>query len=561
MNLLARAPLALRTLLGSVVSAIGALTIGTVFITSLATAERISSGLAVMHTAAAELGRAQRDVSRAHATLYQAVSWQASKIEAGKVTGAINAFQAELVGAERHLGAIDPAAGLPAEGLAEVGTALAAYRKAASQVIDLMDVDISMAAQAMVEAGIKYGALEQVSTAVAQAAAERQAAIEDAARAERQVAEVTAVAVTAAAIVLGLLVGVFTGRSVTVPARRLTAAMSALADGQLETEIPGSHLNDEIGAMARALEVFKEHAIERQRLEAAEKAGQAAEIERAHRRERLADEFSGIIGQLIDKMTLSVRNVHAASRGLQTTAGQTSQQSAAVASAASQASANVQTVAAAAEELDASIQEISRQVRDTTATTRQAVGCIQDANATMAGLAGAAQSIGEVVGLIHLIAAQTNLLALNATIEAARAGEAGKGFAVVAGEVKTLAAQTAKATEEISSQITGIQDSTQKALGATRQAGAIIEQVDQVVASIAHAVAQQHSATDEITRNVQQAAQGNDEVTRNIVDVSKVAVTTGGMAGEMFKIADDLHGEAEALKGQVDRFLDSMRAV
>jgi methyl-accepting chemotaxis protein len=255
----------------------------------------------------------------------------------------------------------------------------------------------------------------------------------------------------------------------------------------------------------------------------------------------------------------TVRQVHSSSDGLQNTAVLASQQGAAVATAAEQSASNVNTVAAAAEQMGASVQEIARQISTTVAIAADAVAGAQRANATMSSLDESARRIGEVVDLIKTIASQTNLLALNATIEAARAGEAGKGFAVVAGEVKGLANQTSKATEEISAQIGAVQTSTQDAVESIRSVGDIIDRVSGIVTSIASAVEQQSAATQEIVRSVQQAAAGNGEITRNIADLSRAAGETGDMARVMFTAASELLDEAETLRREVGVFLNGMR--
>jgi methyl-accepting chemotaxis protein len=366
---------------------------------------------------------------------------------------------------------------------------------------------------------------------------------------------------SAGALVLGLILATTIAGSIVRPVQAMTSTMTTLASGNKAVEIPATDNRDEIGEMARAVQVFKESMIQAERLEAQARTEQEREVGRGRQRELLTADFDVMIRRVIGKVDNTVESVHSTSTSLHAAAEQTSRQSAAVAAAAEQATANIQTVASAAEELGASTHEISRRVQDTTRITREAVDGVQTADATVEGLSTAAQKIGEIVNLINDIAAQTNLLALNATIEAARAGEAGKGFAVVANEVKHLATQTAKATSEIAEQIGGIQGTTQSAVAAIKTVGGAIARVNEVVSSIAAAVEEQNAATQEIVRNVQEAADGNHEVTRNISEVSSAARLTGEMASNMFQVAQVLEESGTSLGKHVDTFLVSVKAV
>jgi methyl-accepting chemotaxis protein len=361
-------------------------------------------------------------------------------------------------------------------------------------------------------------------------------------------------------VLVGGLLGWIVARSITEPVRQMTRVMGALAKGDKGVEVPATENADEIGEMARSVLVFQENMIKAEQLEAEARQQLERDAARGERREELTKGFEARIIQMLGKVAATVKDVQEASDGLRVSAEQTSRQSTLVSSAATEASSNVQTVAAATEELSSSIQEISRRVQDTTRITQDAVEGIGTANDTMEGLAAAANKIGEITNLINDIASQTNLLALNATIEAARAGDAGKGFAVVANEVKSLANQTARAIEEISSQIAGVQTSTQRATSATKKVQDIIGHVDEVVASIASAAEEQEAATQEISRNVSQASEGTSEVTSNISQVSTVAQQTGELAGHMSTVANELETEADSLRAGVDSFLRDMRA-
>ncbi len=275
----------------------------------------------------------------------------------------------------------------------------------------------------------------------------------------------------------------------------------------------------------------------------------------------VADDFETNMKKVVDTVASAATELQSTAQGMEATASSTSQQATTVAAAAEEASANVQTVASAAEELSSSISEISRQVAQSTQIASTAVVEVDGANQKVQGLAEAAQKIGEVVALITDIADQTNLLALNATIEAARAGEAGKGFAVVASEVKNLANQTAKATEEISAQIGGIQGATQDAVTAIGSIGGIINQMNEIASTIAAAVEEQGAATQEIARNVEQAATGTTDVTTNIVQVTEAASETGSSAHDVLGAAGELSKQAEVLGSEMGNFVVEMRKV
>ncbi|HEY9081544.1 HAMP domain-containing methyl-accepting chemotaxis protein [Magnetovibrio sp.] len=346
----------------------------------------------------------------------------------------------------------------------------------------------------------------------------------------------------------------------TKPVHAMTEAMGRLADGDLDADIPASGREDEIGLMASAVQVFKDNAIEVKRLE-----GEHAETERRAVRDKakamqeLADAFESSVGTVVKAVSTAASAMESSSEGLASTAEQTSDRSQAVTNAAEQASANVQTVASAAEELSAAISEISRQVAQSTMIANEAVSEIDSTNEKVQGLADAANRIGEVVALITDIADQTNLLALNATIEAARAGEAGKGFAVVAGEVKNLANQTAKATEEISTQIDAIQGATEEAVGAIKSIGGTINRISEIASTIASAVEEQGAATQEIARNVEHAASGTTEVTTSIREVNRAAEDTGVAATDIRTAAHELSQQSASLSDEVANFLVAIR--
>jgi methyl-accepting chemotaxis protein len=361
-------------------------------------------------------------------------------------------------------------------------------------------------------------------------------------------------------VALSALAGYGIIRGVSRPITAMNAAMRRLAEHDLATEIVGRERKDEIGAMAGAVQVFKDNMAKAAQLEGEKAAEQANREKRAARLDELLRGFETKAAQLVGLVSSAATQLESTARSMSATAGQTTEQAAGAAAAAGEASAGVQTVSAAAEELSSSISEISRQVAQSSKITEKAVADARRTDATVRALAEGAQRIGTVVELIRNIAGQTNLLALNATIEAARAGDAGKGFAVVASEVKGLAGQTAKATEEIAAQITQLQSETTQAVEAIKGITAVIEEVSTIATAIASAVEEQGAATNEIARNVQQTADSTRQVTTNIAGVSEGAASTGAAASQVLSAAGELSRQAESLSGEVGGFVASVRA-
>lgn len=362
------------------------------------------------------------------------------------------------------------------------------------------------------------------------------------------------------AIVLGSIGAWILGTALSRPITAMTGAMNRLASGDIEMTIANTDKTNEIGAMARALATFQDNAREKVRLEAAQKElAIQAKAEQHAMLNRLADEFERSVKTATGTILTTSGNMELSAQTMQSAAEETNVQSTAVAAASEQASANVQTVASATEELTASIKEIGQQVNQSTKITGLAVDDANKAKDMVRSLDTAAQKIGQVVRLITDIAEQTNLLALNATIEAARAGEAGKGFAVVASEVKNLATQTAKATEEISGQITGIQGATRSSVEAIEGIFNRIAEIDQISTTIASAIEEQGAATQEIARNVEQAAAGTQEVSSNILGVTKAAGETGQVSSQVLNASRELTSQADRLRAEVDGFLRDVK--
>jgi len=362
------------------------------------------------------------------------------------------------------------------------------------------------------------------------------------------------------AVVGALLSGIVLTRSISVPVVAMTSAMRLLAGGDKTVAIPAQGRGDEIGAMATAVQVFKDNAIRADQLAAQQAAEQEARAKRARVIENLTQDFNQQVSSVLGSVGGAVSEMERTAQSLSASAEQTSHQAVTVATATEEASASVQTVATAAEELSSSIREIGRQVEHSSRVSLAASDEAARTNATVQSLAESSGRIGEVVNLIQDIASQTNLLALNATIEAARAGEAGKGFAVVANEVKHLANQTAKATEEISTQIGAVQTSTQDAVSAISNIVERIGEINSIAGAIAAAVEEQSAATAEIARNVQQAASGTQMVSSNIGGVTQAAEETGGAARTVLTSSKSLAEQSGTLRGVVDHFLSGVRS-
>jgi methyl-accepting chemotaxis protein len=467
--------------------------------------------------------------------------------------------QMTLIQLPRVLAELDPLTqGRPYRSSFErIGADSAEYAKAFARAVELrQQID-----------GIFNGEMKASGEAMTAAAV----AIKDSALADqKQISEETASLVDSSSFAMltlslgGLVVGVllawWIARGLSRPIVGLTGVMARLADGDHGVDIPGTGRGDELGRMAGAVLVFKENMIRAKELAAREAAEQAQREARAQTIERLTAEFDREASRVMNTVASAATEMQVTATSMTAAAEETSAQSTAVAAASEQASASVQTVASAAEELSASIGEISRQVSHSTEIAGKAVTEAERTNVQVQGLTEAAQRIGDVVQLITDIAGQTNLLALNATIEAARAGDAGKGFAVVASEVKSLANETAKATEQITGQITAVQQATREAVAAIQSIGGTIGQISEISTMIAAAVEQQGAATQEIAHNVAQASAGTTEVSSNIVGVTQAAVSTGAAAEQVLGVAGELSEQAELLRGRVETFLAGIKA-
>ncbi len=405
----------------------------------------------------------------------------------------------------------------------------------------------------------KFSALEEAMEDLGDTIESKSTAIAEEATATNRSLLITLLTVAGMATAAQIIIGRLIGRAISQPITTMVGAMSQLADGNNTVTIPGTGLRNEIGAMAGAVQVFKDNMIKAEELALAQEVARKAKEARAERVAVRTKSFDNVVRLSLGAVSTASKQMETSAASMQAVAEETNTQSSAVAAASEEASVNVQTVAAATEELSSSIKEIGRQVAQSSAVTSKAVSEANRTKDLMRGLDGAAQEIGKVVAMITDIAEQTNLLALNATIEAARAGEAGKGFAVVASEVKSLATQTSKATEEISQRIAGVQDAAKSSVTAIEHIFETIGSINEISTTIAAAIEEQAVATAEIARNVEQAAQGTKEVSANIVGVTHAAGETGQVSTLVLGAAKSLAEQSESLRREVDGFLADIK--
>jgi methyl-accepting chemotaxis protein len=465
---------------------------------------------------------------------------------------------ARLKFVENSLGAVYSMDGKIVAGLKEAKALLAAYRDALEKLV----ANAKMVDDLVTEMSGSAGAIMQGATAMKADLVAEQQRLETESEMSIGQTEQMILMLAAGGTLLGAIFAFLLGTGISRPMIAMCKAMRELASGNFDVVLPGLGRKDEIGEMAGAVEEFKVQAVAKAERDAATSEAQNKEASAARRAEliRFADDFETAVGAIVSNVSASAVQLESAASTLTRTAETTQTLSSQVAGVSEQASSNMQSVATATEELSASVEEIGRQVRDSSRIAEAAVVQAKETDGRIGKLSHAAQQIGEVVKLITAIAEQTNLLALNATIEAARAGEAGRGFAVVASEVKSLASQTAKATDEISSHIAGMQGATAESVAAIKEIGATIGQISTIATSIASAVEEQGAATQEIACSVQNVAQGTQAAATDIGQVNRGAAETGSASEEVLNSAKTLSAESTRLRAELDRFMANIRA-
>ena len=512
----------------------------------------LASNAAEAELPAVELGAKQV------ATQYQAMTALANTFVINSDIAVANSALARIKFVENALHAISTTDDKLLREIKEAAGMLMEYRQALSKLVDnaksIQELTAEMADSA--------AAIMQGSSAMKADLLSGQQRLEAESDATIAATERLIVMLAAGGFLLGGVLAVLLGKGISRPMTAMCKAMRELANGQFDVVLPGLGRKDELGEMAGAVEEFKLQAVAKAERDAAAQDAQNKAGSAARRAEliRFADQFESAVGAIVSNVSASAAQLESAAGTLTRTAETTQTLSSQVAGASDEASGNMQSVASATEELSASVDEIGKRVRESNRIAEAAVLQAQQTDGRIGKLSRAAQQIGDVVKLITAIAEQTNLLALNATIEAARAGEAGRGFAVVASEVKSLASQTARATDEISSHIAGMQGATQESVAAIKEIGGTIGQISAIASSIANAVEQQSAATQEIARSVQNVAQGTNEAAANIMEVNRGATETGSASEEVLHSAKTLSTESMRLRSELDRFMATIRA-
>ena len=554
-------PLLAKFFLTPVLSILLFLTIGGVLYIAYDAIGRAQDDAGRISQASAELQDAMVRIASGHADMMRTIISKQSNFDDEHVRQAAEASRTNLELGLAHLEQI-PELGMADidSSIAELVDLLTVYQGGALETVDMAIIDATMAGMFLTGTHLDYNAFTErwqtVMDAVAAAELETSTAVDAA----------LGLSAMSFLITLGLSVALLIGaaailgRAISRSTVALMGSMTRLAAGDKSMDIDGIERRDELGAMARAVVVFRDGLIKADELAAEAGRENESRDRRAAVLGELTESFDQRASALLEGVAAAAAQLQGTANDLSGTADGAKEQSAACAAASEQASGNVQTVASAAEELTSSIQEIGRQVGTSNELATAGVSEAETSNRQVQALAEAAQRIGEVIQLITSIAEQTNLLALNATIEAARAGDAGKGFAVVASEVKNLAMQTAKATEEIAAQVGGIQEATGSTVASIKGIGERIHEMSEIASQVSSAVDQQNDATREIARNVQQAAGSTDEVSSSIAAVSEAASETGRASGDVLSASVDLSRQAEELRSFVQQFLADIRA-
>ncbi|MFD2233971.1 methyl-accepting chemotaxis protein [Phaeospirillum tilakii] len=489
-----------------------------------------------------------------HSHLFGLMSAAINESDPSKQAKTIAEINAEMAALNGKIAAAFPAGSGPRQ--QQMAKLFQTYRDAAQQAVDIGSGEASYGVIMMGEADTQFRALRAELEAWARDLQAERVRVVEQIRADNETGWQRTVAVVGLVSVLTLIVTLVISRQITRPILRLTRTMSALADGQIDIGIEDGHRGDEVGAMARAVLVFKEQAVENRRMEGARHAAeQRAADEKKQDLQRVASALETSVGSVIGSVSRAAANMQSSAQAMADTAASANSEVSNVAAAINQASSNVQTVASAAEQMSASVSEISRRIQESSAIAQQAAAEAERTRAKVQVLDEAAQRIGDIVNLIKAVANQTNLLALNATIEAARAGEVGKGFAVVAAEVKDLARQSSTATEGIAAQVQEIQNATQEAVAAIHGIDGTIATINENATAVAAAIEQQSAAIREITRNTHEAATGTQHVADTMQTVSQVVTSSGQSANQVLSASRELDEQAQVLKDEMSRFV------
>lgn len=503
-------------------------------------------------------------VASAHVDLYRMLNWMAMSDDRERVEKLIDGVEASVADGRELVFRLDSSFDLSDKERTAVAATVAdieAYAKSLREVIDMVQIDMTTGLLLMTDVEEKFADLKQNLNGLNALEDALSRGIFNGAVADAARTRTVFIALVAAALLLSAVITAVISRQITGPISRMTAVMGRLADGHMEEEIPDTDRRDEVGRMAAAVQVFKDNAseMERSRRENAALETRAVE-ERSQAIRELADNFNETVREVVPRVAEISKSLQNGSRVMLAAVQETTEGTAQANTTAEVTSSNVQAVAVAAEQLADSIRQADRQVADSVEIAATAREAADNSRATVSSLAGAAGEIGNIIDLINDIADQTNLLALNATIEAARAGDAGKGFAVVANEVKNLAGQTAKATDDIARQISEVQSVTNRAVTEIEQISDVISRLNEISLSVASTMRQQGVATDEIARNIQEAAGGTTEVSQKLADLNTTAASTHDAAGNVGGSADKLADLSTELDHALDRFLKHLQA-